>query len=1560
MMSVLLVFSMNGMPLQAEETDIPEEEVIPEDGQESFEEEEILTEEDNGVILREEAEEENAPAEETGEPAEAEVTEEETEPEEQEEEPDITEETTPEEEEETESYKADVYFDFEYSVNDDGTVTITKYNGTDEYLAVPGDIGGKTVTVIGNMAFYNKKKIVYVKLPDTVTKIDEMAFYDCTALDEVVWPASLKTIGSKAFYHCAFTSLTLPSELETIGSNAFIVCPSLTSVFIPLSVTSIGKNAFERCSALQTVEFEEGRTTMTSLSSACFQESGLKEITLPEGITFVDDTLFIDCYYLETVYIPDSVTEIKTKAFYGCSNLKVVNMPDTITKFGYRVFENCRSLEQFVFPYNTTSVDIYLFSGCYSLKNVTLPNKLQSIPKGMFYGCSKLEQIDIPDSVTWIYDEAFMNCIWLKEISAANVTMVMKNAFNHCTSLETVSFPSLSGLYEGAFYGDINLRSVTYLKTSSIPKDTFNGCIMLDEIHVNGTNYLTVKENAFAGVPNTLKIYYYGTRSQYDATTVEAGNDAWTNAQKIFINAITSLYFKKSSVQMYLGTDSAVQQLEIVTAPEDADIPQLVWSSSDYTVAGVDDNGVVTAHLEGKATITVKTADGRLSASCQVTVSAVHVTSVKISAPATTMGVGETMQLSATVLPENAADKKIYWSTNNPNVATVDLNGLVTAVGGGTVEICCSPRDDTSGEIHDQVTITVIQKVKGVTLTPSDVTISLNRGYQLTASVIPGDANDKTVYWSSSDPDVVEVNNNGYIYGLELGSADVTVTTRDGGYHKTCHVTVDVVHPEQVSVISPREQIHWGQYVQMSTSFEPADTTNKNVTWSSSDESIAVVDENGRVTGVGEGIVTITATAEDNGKTGSASLTVEFTHVQGVSIAEEEIEIASGRTKKLNVTVEPYNASNPQLVYESGDPAVVTVDETGRITAVAEGEATVTVTSGDGGFSDSVLVSVYPDEIFVTGIPESVVYTGTAIKPEPQVYDGRTLLKKGTDYTLTYKNNTKAGTASILIKMIGNYSKSETVTFEIMKRSITDEGIAINELTVPETGKPLVLSPVITFNGKQLKKNTDFTVSFDEAQWDGISAGETGEHEIILTGIGNFKGTRTMTVHVAKMKEQISISKLTVSSTSANYLDLTGEDFVNEIVVPHLTVKNGKKLLYYGTDYAVSSYPEDYKKTGKCTFVISGMGDYFGERTVSVNVKGIALTDKRVKDHNAGPYMYTGKSIEMDWDANYMSWMDGETEVFIGPEDYEIVEGSYKNNVKVGTATVQIRGKNAYTGTRTVKFKITKNTVTTAEDVFVEDPVVFAKGGARPKVTINDLKSGTDYTVKYTANTKTGTGKVTITFKGNCKGTPTIVKEFEILPQDLSVTTMTVKDVLYSTKAGGYRVKPVLKDVNGKTLTAGTDYEKTLVYQEVILNGGYYQVVRELTAKDKVNAGTIIAVSAYGKGNYEGMNTAFYRVLPKGTDIAKATFTIKNQEYTGEPIELDESAFTKALIGKTTTLVLGEDFEIVSYSGNIKKGTASVTIRGIGNYGGTKTVKFKIVQRNMEEYWAGIKSLSGE
>ncbi|MBO4919336.1 MAG: hypothetical protein J5365_04190, partial [Erysipelotrichaceae bacterium] len=292
----------------------------------------------------------------------------------------------------------------------------------------------------------------------------------------------------------------------------------------------------------------------------------------------------------------------------------------------------------------------------------------------------------------------------------------------------------------------------------------------------------------------------------------------------------------------------------------------------------------------------------------------------------------------------------------------------------------------------------------------------------------------------------------------------------------------------------------------------------------------------------------------------------------------------------------------------------------------------------------------------------------------------------------------------------------------------------------------------------------------------------------------------------------------------------------------------------------------------------------------------------------------------------------------------ELVEGtdytvSYKNNTKAGTATVTYKGIGNYSGSFNKTFKITpidlnKNTITVAE---IEDQP-YQKGGNKPDIDAYDSDNRTqlvlnkDYTLSYKNNTKQGTATVTVKGKGNYTGT--LNRTFKIVPADIGNVTATAQDKAYANKVNAYKSTIVLTDLNGKKLKVGTDYDKNVTYT-------YAASGQPVGANDIPDADTVITVTAKGLGNYTGTVSADYRIVK--ASIAKASVKVPNQTYTGNPITLKKEEIT-VKVGKD--VLKPEDFEIVSYSNNVNKGTATVVIKGVGNYGGTKTVKFKIVQRN--------------
>ena len=270
---------------------------------------------------------------------------------------------------------------------------------------------------------------------------------------------------------------------------------------------------------------------------------------------------------------------------------------------------------------------------------------------------------------------------------------------------------------------------------------------------------------------------------------------------------VSGVTLTPSALSLKVGDDPFT--LNATVSPDNALNRTVTWTSSVPAVAAVDENGRVTAAADGTATITVTTDDGGFTASCEVTVIQ-PVTGVTLAPDILSMKIGdEPAQLTATVLPADASDKTVIWTSSAPSVADVDANGRVTAVADGTATVTVTTRD---GGFTASCEVTVIQPVTGITLEPSHLSLYVGcTPATLSATVLPADASDKTVGWTSSDEGVARVNADGSVTAVGEGSAEITVTTRDGGFTASCTVNVFDPATATLQLIKGENQTYQGE-----------------------------------------------------------------------------------------------------------------------------------------------------------------------------------------------------------------------------------------------------------------------------------------------------------------------------------------------------------------------------------------------------------------------------------------------------------------------------------------------------------------------------------------------------------------------------------------------------------------------------------------------------------------------------------------------------------------------------------------------------------------------------
>ena len=398
------------------------------------------------------------------------------------------------------------------------------------------------------------------------------------------------------------------------------------------------------------------------------------------------------------------------------------------------------------------------------------------------------------------------------------------------------------------------------------------------------------------------------------------------------------------------------------------------FTSSDETVATVSETGLVTARKEGTAVITATAADGsEKSASCTIKVGAtavdVPVTGITLDQPEITIEVlKDAKQLKATVEPANATNKDVVFSSSNTNVAVVSNTGLVTAINNGTATITVTSKENPSIMAKCLVKVGAPVLVTDVTVQPAELNLKTDGTYQLSVSVLPSNADERGVTFESSNTAVATVSASGLITAKGPGSATITVTAKDSsGKKATC--TVTVTQPVKGVTVSPSSVVIQKDNVQkLTASVVPENATNKKLIYKSSNETVAVVSNDGIITARSEGWATITVCSEENQAIyGTCTVKVGLpVYVTKITLDTTNVTMWAGATRQLGVSIEPANADIKNVTYGSSNPDVATVSSNGLITAKKKGTATITVTATDGsGKSASCAVIVKQP---VTGI----------------------------------------------------------------------------------------------------------------------------------------------------------------------------------------------------------------------------------------------------------------------------------------------------------------------------------------------------------------------------------------------------------------------------------------------------------------------------------------------------------------------------------------------------------------------------------------------------------------
>ena len=761
---------------------------------------------------------------------------------------------------------------YTYTLDENNNAKVTGYKGNATNLYIPETIDGYTVTGIADGVFRNKNYLVSVTIPDTVTYIGKHCFEGCTELSEV----------------------KLSNSLETLESAAFGSCPSLTMITIPKSVIRSGGvyataydahyGPFYNCKNLRTVVLEEGLKEIPSdLFARCY---GLESIEIPESVTSIGEFAFYECTALKKIDITNNVKYIGRRCFEECTGLSEVKLSDSLETLESAAFGNCPSLTTITIPKSVirsggvyaTAYDAHYgpFYNCKNLRTVVLEEGLKEIPSDLFAKCYGLESIEIPESVTSIGEYAFFECSSLKTINLPEtITDVGNSAFRGCTSLKQIKLPnSIKGLGTYVFSDCSELTDVTLNDTrQNIPAYMFQNCTSLEKI-ILPDSVINIEDCAFQGC-TSLKEIDFGTGLQ------RIKRYAFERC-----SALEEVLLPDNLITIEEGTFSTCTSLKKVELKNS--VTSLGWRSF-YNCDSLTDI---------KIPDSVTSLGGQIFYDCDLLKNV-------------TLGTG------ITKIPESAfEDCDVLEKIVLPyRVKEIEKNAFKNSVAFKEITI---PRtttniDSTAFSYPKKTTIygvpgtyaETFAKENGITFVSNEVkatdvklgedelTILNGQKKQLSADIKPLNFTDEII-WKSSDKDIVTVDDNGTVEAKGIGTAIIKLTV--GDVSASCKVTV--VQPVTwVQLNRSSLTLEALDTYQLTADVSPSNANNKEIRWSSSDQQVADVDSDGKVTAYKKGVATITASTTDGSNiTRECQVTVSNTAFI-VSSAEQ---LESGHNYEIN------------------------------------------------------------------------------------------------------------------------------------------------------------------------------------------------------------------------------------------------------------------------------------------------------------------------------------------------------------------------------------------------------------------------------------------------------------------------------------------------------------------------------------------------------------------------------------------------------------------------------------------------------------------------------------
>ncbi|MDE6353334.1 MAG: Ig-like domain-containing protein [Muribaculaceae bacterium] len=577
--------------------------------------------------------------------------------------------------------------------------------------------------------------------------------------------------------------------------------------------------------------------------------------------------------------------------------------------------------------YTIVSLDQAL-RACGAVYKVTLPNSIKNLKDRAFASCNNLVSVQLGNGITTLPQYLFQNCRLLESVVIPNSVSTIENyVFINCNSLKSLRIPaSVVNISDQAFGAALTAIEDIYLENPNAevyPETLFN-IVMAGEISPWNGN-----PNVKIHVPEeSLPAFVARYKSVFSA-------DHFVALKPIAPDLPPTLELSETSLELSPGESF---QLTATVIPQPTEEMTITWISSDEAVVKVLADGTLQAI--GVGTATVKATAGELSAECQVEVVPIKVESFLIKGIYATdvYFMGRSYQAVVEVTPENATDKTVVWSSNKPELATVNEIGLVNCLNEGEVTITA-----TIGSLSRSVKIQIKPiQLQSITLSPEIMELTVGQEGALSWTTTPSDATFADVEWRISNTAVAIVQDN-VVKALAGGETRIQAfNLKNGIWSNECKVVVKRADGDMLILSSGNITLMAKETFQLSVLNDPNGLAD--LVWSSDNRDVATVDENGLVKAVGKGETVIRAVCED--RVGECIVTVNTIDATEIQLSETAIELHPGQSTTIDALIIPDNVTDNTVVWSTDNPSAAKVDN-GFIEAVGEGVATITARCGD-------------------------------------------------------------------------------------------------------------------------------------------------------------------------------------------------------------------------------------------------------------------------------------------------------------------------------------------------------------------------------------------------------------------------------------------------------------------------------------------------------------------------------------------------------------------------------------------------------------------------------------